>query len=70
MSTTMIAEALVPIFLVMFLGYFVEARANADIAKADVGVAEANLAFAAAQVDLAALLNCGRTQRDNTTGKS
>jgi hypothetical protein len=45
-------------------------RANADIAKADVGVAEANLAFAAAQVDLAALLSCGRTQRNNAMGKS
>ena len=69
MSTTTIAEALVPIFLVMFLGYFVDAR-QSDIAKADAGVAEANLAFAAAQVDLAALLNCGRTQRNNATGKS
>ena len=69
MSTTMIAEALVPIFFVMFLGYFVDAR-QSDIAKADAGVAEANLAFAAAQVDLAALLHCGRTQRNNATGKS
>ena len=69
MSTTMIAEALVPIFFVMFLGYFVDAR-QSDIAKADVGVAEANFAFAAAQVDLAALLNCGGTQRNNATGKS
>ena len=31
-----------------------EASANAEIAKADLGVAEANSAFAAAQVDLAA----------------
>ena len=51
----MIAEALVPISFVMFLGYFVDAR-QSDIAKADVGVAEANLAFAADQVDVAALL--------------
>ena len=69
MSTTMIAEALVPIFLLCFLATS-STRANADIAKADVGVAEANLAFAADQVDVAALLNCGRTQRNNATGKS
>jgi hypothetical protein len=46
----MIAEALVPIFFVMVLGYFVDPR-QSDIAKADVGVAEGNLAFAAAQVE-------------------